>query len=231
MGKAKDVSVKATQAMGSPITWAQVSLAAMERLADLTRRAPKAAQLVQLLVAKMQAGGGGVVVASRTTLAELMGTSLPTTERALALLMREGWVQRIRIGAVPALAINARVAWVGPRGQIDHAVFQATVIASRTEQDAMALDPPSMAQVPVVNADELALPEGAGLPPPSQPSLPGLEPVMYRDAEGRFYEIDRETGEVQQTFASLPSASTAARGKRNTKRKRDPGHRVNTKGR
>jgi hypothetical protein len=178
MPKAKAVKLKATQTMGRPITWAQIQMDALEELQGLTRRAPKAAELMLALIRCMQPGSGGVVVASRETMRELLGASMPTVERALRVLIGEGWVQRIRIGSAHALAINERVAWVGPRGDLPHAVFSATVIASRAEQDAMALSPPPMRRVPIVGPGEHALPVGDGLPPPSQPDLSGVEPVV-----------------------------------------------------
>lgn len=152
-----------------------VELTALEGLSGLIHRAPKAAQLLVTLIRRMNSGSGGVVVVSREGMRELLSCSMPTVERALRLLMDEGWVQRIRIGGASALAINHRVAWVGPRGDIQHAVFGATVIASRSEQDAMSLAPPPMRNVPIVELGESVLPIGTGESPPSQRLLNGLE--------------------------------------------------------
>lgn len=149
-------------------------------------RHPMAAQLILALIEKMQPGGGGVVVASRTAMGELIGASIATVRRALAVLIEEGWVQRIRIGGVSALAINYRVAWVGPRSDIQHAVFGATVIASRTEQDQMSLAPPPIRHVPMLHPDDIPLMVGPGSDPPSQPDLDGMPPVVatMADADG-----------------------------------------------
>jgi hypothetical protein len=147
---------KAPQKRGRPITWAQVNLEAARGLAGLVSRQPVAAQLVLTLIQHMKPGAGGVVVVSRNTMAELLEVSLSSIERALRVLIDEGWVQRIRIGGAPALAINHRVAWIGPRGDLPHAVFGATVIASRSEQDDLALNPPPMRSVPAMAQDELA---------------------------------------------------------------------------
>lgn len=164
---------------GQPITehahFAMVELRALESLAELNGRAPKAVSLVLELIRRMSPGSAGVVVCSRETMRELLGVSMPTVERALKLLISEGWVQRIRIGGAHALAINSRVAWVGPRGQIQHAVFEATVIASRSEQDAISLEPPPIRHVPMLRTGEVPLAVGPGLDPPSQPSLEGVE--------------------------------------------------------
>ncbi len=174
------MKLSASHKRGRPITWAQINLAATEDLQALIRRNRFAAELVLALMRQMQPGGGGVVVASRQTMCELIGASMPSVERALRLLIDEGWVQRIKVGGAHALAINSRVAWVGPRDDLPHAVFTATVIASRAEQDAAALNPPPIRHVPVLMPDEIPLPVGDGLPPPSQPGLVGVEPAVAR---------------------------------------------------
>jgi DNA-binding transcriptional MocR family regulator len=183
--KDSPVHLKATQMTGRPVTWAQINLAASEDLRGLISRQPKAAQLILALIEKMEPGGGGVVVASRTTMSELIDASIATVRRALSTLTEEGWVQRIRIGGVSALAINHRVAWVGPRADIQHAVFGATVIASRSEQDAFDLSPPPTRRVPMLRPGELPLMFGQ-VDPPSQPDLDGMPPVVARmaDADG-----------------------------------------------
>ena len=183
MPKAKSMRLKATTKRGGHITnhshFAMVELQALEGLSDLIDRAPKAAQLIVTLIRQMEGGSGGVVVCSRETMKELLGCSMPTVERALRILIEEGWVQRIRIGGAHALAINHRVAWVGSRGQIQkHAVFGATVIASRSEQDEIALSPPPMRTLPIVQRGEEPIPIGEGSDPPSQQVLDGMHPSI-----------------------------------------------------
>ena len=202
MPKTKSLTLKATHKTGQPIMkhqhFAMVELEALEGLGDLIKRAPKAAQLAVALIRRMQSGSGGVVVCSRETMRELLGCSMPTVERALRLLMEEGWVQRIRIGGANALAINHRVAWIGNRGEIQHAVFGATVIASRSEQDAMALNPPPMKNLPILRAGEELLPFGDGLEPPSQQELDGTHAAVIQGqlSLGGLGSIDPETGEI-----------------------------------
>jgi len=200
MDMASDLRLKATRMTGGPVTWAQLSLAAAEDLCGLMRRNRWAAELILTLITRMEPGGAGVVVASRETLRELLGCSMPTIERALRVIITEGWAQRIRIGGAHALAINSRVAWIGPRGDLSHAVFAATVIASRSEQDAMALTPPPMRTVPIIRPDEHPLMVGPGQPPPSQPDLPGTPPVVAVATADQIerppMRIDPATGEI-----------------------------------
>jgi len=196
---ASDLKLKATRMTGGPVTWAQLSLAAAEDICGLMRRNRYAAELLLQLISRMAPGGAGVVVASRETMRELLGCSMPSVDRALRILAGEGWVQRIKIGGASALAVNSRVAWIGPRGDLSHAVFAATVIASRSEQDALALDPPPMRTVPVLHPDEQPLMVGPGQPPPSQPDLPGVSPVVAVAGGGPTAparRIDPETGEI-----------------------------------
>lgn len=101
-----------------------------------------------------------MVVISRAAMAELLEVSLPTVQRALKTLVGGQWVQRIKIGGAYALAVNKAVAWVGPRGQLDHAVFSATVVASRAEQDAAGLNPGELRQLPMALSGEEVLPIG-----------------------------------------------------------------------
>ena len=126
------------------------------------------------------------MLVSRETMRELLECSMPTVDRALKTIITEGWAQRIKVGGASALAINHRVAWVGPRGDIQHAVFGATVIASRSEQDALGLHPPPMRPIPIMRPGEIPLMQGPGMDPPSQPDLEGIPPVvaMMADADG-----------------------------------------------
>lgn len=153
MPKTKSLTLKATQKTGESITgqahFAMIELTALEGIQGLITRAPQAARLLVSLIRRMSPGSAGVVVISREAMREILGVSMPTVERALRVLITEGWVHRIRIGSASALAINRQVAWIGPRGEIQHAVFDATVIASRSEQDELSLNPPPMQRVPI----------------------------------------------------------------------------------
>jgi hypothetical protein len=165
-------------------------LEAAEDLRGLMRRNRWSAELVLALIQRMIPGAGGVVVCSRVAMSEMLGCSIPTTDRALKVLITEGWVQRMKIGGASALAVNSRIAWVGDRGDLPMAVFSATVIATRSEQDAIALAPPPLKRVPVLHPGEEPLMVGPGQEPPSEPELEGIPPLVGT------YSTDPETGEI-----------------------------------
>lgn len=96
----------------------------------------------------------------------------------------------MKIGGASALAINSRIAWVGDRGDLPMAVFSATVIATRKEQDEIALNPQPLKNIPVLYPGEEPLMVGPGEDPPSQPELECIPPLVGRGA------IDPDTGEI-----------------------------------
>lgn len=135
--------LKVTEHTISPqMHWVQVEREMFGLVAELIADDPKAAKLLMNVTRFIEPGSGGAVVASREALCERCGFSKATFHRALRSLTEKGWVQRMRIGSAYALVINSRFAWIGARKGIEHAIFTATVIASSTEQDAIALNPP-----------------------------------------------------------------------------------------
>lgn len=161
--------------------WVQTERAAHEAWAGLIGKSPKAAQLMHILTARM--GEHNAVVISQKLLTKLMGCSRPTVQRALDVLSKDQWIEVRRIGengTVNAYIVNDRIAWHGPREGIRHSLFSATVIVSSDEQP----DTPELGQqkplrrLPSLFRNERQLPSGDGLPPPSEPSLPGMEPDL-----------------------------------------------------
>lgn len=162
--------------------WVQTERAAHEAWAALIARAPKAAQLMHLLTSRI--GTNNAVVVSQKDLAALMGVkSVTTVKTALAVLEADRWIEVRQIGkngTVNAYVINDRVAWSGKRDGIRYSLFSATVIAADEDQPDRAelghQDP--LRKVPSLFRDEYQLPDGHGLPPPSQPFLDGMEPDL-----------------------------------------------------
>ena len=177
-------------APGQAAHFAMIEKEALYNLDKLMQTDMQAARLVMSLIRLMEPGSGGIVVISRAAIAELMGVSMPTVQRSLKTLVEGRWVRRIRIGGAYALAINRDVAWVGPRGQLAHAVFSATVVAARSEQDDFALSSEPLKQIPIAHATETVLPVGLEPDPPNQPGLDGLPPLVAHSgadtAEGQF---------------------------------------------
>lgn len=165
----------------SPGRWVQTERAAHEAWAGLMRDNPSAAMLMHLLVARI--GQHNAVVISQKTLGDLMGKSRDTVKRALATLRDRNWIEVRQIGqsgTVNAYIINDRVAWTGKRDGIRYSLFSASVVLSDEEQpdrnELEAQEP--LRRVPSLLRGEQQLPSGDGLPPPSEPSLPGMEPDL-----------------------------------------------------
>jgi len=164
-----------------PGTWVQTERAAHEAWAALLRESPRAAELLHLLVARV--GDHNAVVISQKTLAGLMERSIDTVARAIAVLRAGRWIEVRQIGdrgTVNAYVLNRNVVWSGPRDGIRYALFSAAVVVSDQEQpDRELLDQREpLRTLPSLYPGERQLPAGDGLPPPSQPSFPGLEPDL-----------------------------------------------------
>ena len=109
-----------------------------------------------------------------------MGASRPTVQRAVKKLKDDLWIEVRQIGdrgTTNAYIINDRVAWLGRRDGIRYSLFSAAVVISDDEQpDLSELDHQKpLKQIPSIGRGEQQLPTGPGLPPPSEPTLPGME--------------------------------------------------------
>jgi len=158
--------------------WVQTERAAHEAWGKLIDQSPKAAKLMHLLTARV--GEHNAVVVSQKTLTTLMNCSRRTVQRAFDVLVADRWIEVRQIGetgTVNAYIINDRVAWSGKRDGLRYSLFSAAVILSEEEQP----DRPQLGQqeplrrLPSLFRGEQQLPTGDGLPPPIEPTLPGLE--------------------------------------------------------
>ncbi|MDN8071521.1 hypothetical protein [Burkholderia vietnamiensis] len=155
----------------------QTERAAHEAWAQLVRSNQRAAALLHVLVANMD--HQAAVVASRATLAALVGYSEATVKRAVADLRAERWIEVVQLGGkggVNAYVVNSRVAWADSRERLSTATFTARVLASRDEQE--RIDTSDLRRIPTLYPGERQLPGGPGEDPPSQPSIPGMEPDL-----------------------------------------------------
>lgn len=164
-----------------PGTWVQTERAAHEAWAALMRDSPNAAMLMHLLVARV--GEHNAVVVSQKTMAKIMGRHVNTVKTAFKTLRDRNWIEIRQVGqrgTVNAYIINDRVAWTGKRDGIRYSLFSAAVVLSDVEQpdrDQLGQQEP-LRRVPSLLRDEQQLPTGDGLPPPSEPPLPGMEPDL-----------------------------------------------------
>lgn len=170
-------------------SWVQTEREAHEAWASLIAKSPKAAQLMHLFTARV--GENNAVVISQKNLMKLLSCSRRTVQRALDTLSENKWIEIRQIGengTVNAHILNDRVVWSEARDNLRYSLFSATVIVSSDEQpdkDQLGNQEP-LRKLPKIG--ELQLPIGDGLPPPSQPNLPNMEPNL--PAVGTQLEID-----------------------------------------
>ena len=192
-------------AIGTPVKnkpgqWVQTERKAHEAWADLIGRKPRAAALLHHLVAQM--GHQNAVVISQKLLAKIMGCSLRTVQYAVADLETERWIQVVKMngpGTIAAYVVNDRVAFQGARENMRFSLFSAAVVADAEDQDAQTWAGGDLRRVPYLFPGERQLPDGPGAEPPSQPSIPGLEPDLPAiiQQDGQQWAVDRTTGELQ----------------------------------
>ncbi|WP_208457779.1 hypothetical protein [Burkholderia vietnamiensis] len=133
--------------------------------------------MLHVLVANMD--HQAAVVASRATLAKLVGYSEATVKRAVADLRADRWIEVVQLGGkggVNAYVVNSRVAWADSRDRLSTAAFTARVLATAEEQD--RIDTSDLRRIPTLYPGEQQLPTGPGEDPPSQPGLPGMDPDL-----------------------------------------------------
>lgn len=159
-------------------TWVQTERAGHEAWAQLIAQAPRAAQLLHVLVANMDKSGA--LIASQATLAKLTGVSTATTKRALQVLIEHHWIQTIRLGGdrggALAYVVNSRIAWADKRENLQFARFNARVLISNEDQQDLGGDP--LKQIPSVAPGEIQLPAGEGMSPPVQETIDGMMPDL-----------------------------------------------------
>lgn len=159
-------------------TFTQSELLVHEEWAHFTLASPSASALVHLLI--RLAGRDDTVVASQRTLASRLGLSQSTISRAIEVAEESGYIEVIRLGATKtgacAYRMNSRVHWTKERNTPEYfSSFKATVVASSSEQVVSPeLPKPELRKVPVIRSGEIAIANGDGREPPSQPQLDGL---------------------------------------------------------
>jgi len=162
-------------------TWVQTERKAHEHWAKLIANNPKAGALMHIIVGNM--GRSNALVTSQKTLANLMGCTVRTVQRALEVLKDGNWLEVRQIGptgTANAYIVNDRVAWSGARDGIRYSQFSATVLVSSEEQpdrNELGSQAP-IVRIPAMEPGDRQLPAGDGIDPPTQPPLVGLEPDL-----------------------------------------------------
>ena len=169
-----DIGVPATKSG----QWVQTERKAHEAWAMLGLRKPIAGAVLHKLVAQM--GHQNAVVIPQKVLAQLLGVHERSIRRAIADLVEEKWIQVVRLGKgkEAAYLVNDRVAWGQKRSELCLSSFSATIIADASDQDEKTLSAAPLRRIPTLYPGERQLPTGPGGDPPSQPSIPGLEPDL-----------------------------------------------------
>lgn len=196
MGKPKTAEL-GTKVSSGPKTWVQTERAAHEAWARLSLRSPRAAALMHHLVANM--GPQNAIVVNQRTLSKMLGCTVRTVQRAVADLVADKWIQAINLGGagtVNAYVVNDQVAWGEKRDMRPHlSVFSARVIADFDDQDASTLERIGLRKLPMLYPGEAQLPAGPGEPPPSQPSIAGMEtdlPALQGESPDPWHEEREE---------------------------------------
>lgn len=182
--------------------WVQTDKKAHEAWAHFSIKKPTASGLLHYMCAFM--GEQNALVISQLLLAKRLGVTPKTISTAIKDLAAGRWIQIVNIGKGKecAYVVNDRVAWDKPREKLSLSIFSATVVSDADEQD--ELEVPPLRRIPVLFPGERQLPTGSGEGPPSQPSIPGMEPDLpciqaELEARGQMrLNVDPETGEIMQ---------------------------------
>jgi len=191
--------------------WVQTDKKTHEAWARFTLKKPTASACLHFMCAWMC--DQNAIVIAQSVLAKKLNVSLRTISTAISDLEAGNWIQVVKIGKgkESAYVINDRVAWDKPREKLNLSIFSAMIVADSDDQDADAINNQEpLKRLPVLYPFERQLPTGPGEPPPSQPSLPELEPdlpcirksestITHEELEKRGQlrlSIDPETGEI-----------------------------------
>ena len=123
--------------------WLQFEKKGLQELQKLAIRFPAAMGTLMYMVNRMSRSNALVV--SQRAIAEDLGITRESVNRAVKHLVDHNFVQVIKAAGASVYVVNARVAWQGNRGA-RYAAFGADVIALESEQTGRA-GQPSAAQV------------------------------------------------------------------------------------
>lgn len=150
----------------------QINKGYMQQLGALIKKNSLSAQILMFLVDKM-GKHTNAVVCSYKTLQEATGYKRSSVAQAIKTLKEDRWVEAVKVGSATAYCVNAKVFWQAARNQKKYAMFQATVVASESEQDSdfHNLSKKDIKNIPFIDKDDRAIISNDPLPPPDQQEM------------------------------------------------------------
>lgn len=145
--------------------WLQFEKKAIGELQKLAMASPAAMGTLMYLVNHMSRSNALVV--SQKAIAEGVGTSRETVNKAIRYLADHNFVQVLKAGGATVYVVNSKVAWQGERGA-RYAAFGADVIAIESEQDRSIDDDTQLKQVPILHDGERLHVGNEPMDPPDQ---------------------------------------------------------------
>jgi biotin operon repressor len=145
--------------------WLQFEKKAIGELQKLAMSSPAAMGTLMYMVNHMSRSNALVV--SQKAIAEGIGTSRETVNKAMKYLANHNFVQILKAGGATVYVVNSKVAWQGERGA-RYAAFGADVIAIESEQDRSIDDATPLKQVPILHDGERLHVGNEPVPPPDQ---------------------------------------------------------------
>lgn len=143
--------------------WLQFEKKAIAELQKLALKSPAAMGTLMYLVNNMSRSNALVV--SQAAIAEGIGTTRETVNKALRHLAAHNFIQLLKAGGATVYVVNSKVAWQGVRGA-RYAAFGADVIALEAEQTTDIDDETPLKGVPkLVEGERLLVGNEPGDPP------------------------------------------------------------------
>lgn len=153
-----------------PADFAMLTRGYIRDIRELSRRSPCAFQVFMLLTERMNKTNA--IVISQATLCQILSYGRTAIHNAIRLLESERWLQIVKIGTANGYVINSKVVWRDHSGK-RYASFYAEVVVSESDQGRPVedWDNVELRHVPILQAGEQVMDDGADLPPPDQKDL------------------------------------------------------------
>lgn len=148
--------------------WLQFEKKAVNELQKLAMKSPASMGTLMYMVNHMSRSNALVV--SQGAIAEGIGASRETVNKAIRYLVQHNFVQVIKAGGASVYVVNSRVAWQGERGA-RYAAFGADVVAIEAEQSGDLDNMTPLKGVPKLLEGERLMVGNEPVPPPDQQEM------------------------------------------------------------